>query len=209
MRKLAVFMFFLCSASMLVNLYPAFSGFGDHPFDSISLISSTIAWFCHLFIIYFIGWKPNYRPSLKYISILLLATIFFSLYDVFLKLPENIELASGGLLAGMYVFMNYTSRISLLVFAVGVLWKKELLLRIAMMTLAVLIFISFSVTSYELVALYFRTETSGLFTLASKILDPFAILSTFLLQLNVLVSRKLVVEALKKNYAEHIPEGKR
>ena len=197
MKKLPVLLFYICSLSMLVNLYPALVGYGENTFDSISLISSTTAWFSYLFSLYFLSWKPNDRNPLVYLNILLLATIFFPLFDVFLKSTENLKMASEGLLPGIYVFMNYASRISLLLFSVGVLFRKELALRIAMITLASLIFTSFSVTFYELIAMFIRGEPQSTFTLISKILDPVAIMSTFLLQLYLILNRKIVVEALR------------
>jgi hypothetical protein len=182
---------------MLVNLYPALVGFGENAFGSISLISSTTAWFSYLFSLYFLSWKPYDRNPLVFLNILLLLTILFPLFDVFSKSTENLKQASEGLLPGLYVFMNYASRISLLLFSVGVLFRKELVLRIAMITLASLIFTSFSVTSYELIVLFVRDEPQSLFTLISKILDPIAIISTFLLQLYLILNRKVVFEALR------------
>ena len=197
MKKLPAFLLFACSVSMLVNLYPALNGFGEHTFDSILLIYSTIAWFAYLFSLYFLIWKPKNRNSLVVLSIVLFIAILFPLYDVFLKSPKNFKQASGGLLPGLYVFMNYTSRISLLLFSTGILMRKELILRIAMISLALLIFISFTVTSYELIALIIRSESAAYFIRVSKILDPFAILFTFLLQMYPILNRRMVAEALK------------
>ena len=189
MKKLPAFVLFICSVSMLVNLYPAIVRFGDYTFDSISLISSTTAWFSYLFSLYFLTWKSNDRNPLVFLNILLFITIIFPLFDVFSKSPENIKMASDGLLPTLYVFMNYASRISLLLFSVGVLFRKELALRVAMILLAFLIFISFSVTSYELIALFLSTAPAHGFALISKILDPFAILFTFLLQMYPILNR--------------------
>ncbi len=197
MKKLPAFLLFVCSISMLVNLYPALNGFREHTFDSISLISSTIAWFAYLFSLYFLIWKPKDWNSLVVLNRLLFIAILFPLFDVFLKSPENFEQASTGLLPGLYVFMNYTSRISLLAISVGILMRKELALRIAMVSLASLIFISFTVTSYELIVLIFRSEPSACFARVSKILDPVAILFMFLLQIYSVLNRRIVVEAMK------------
>lgn len=182
---------------MLVNLYPAIAGFEKHTFNSISLISSTIAWFSYLFSLYFLSWKPNERNSLVFLNILLFITIIFPLFDVFSKSTENLKIASEGLLPGLYVFMNYASRIALLFFSLGILFRKELAFRVAMIALASLIFTSFSVTSYELIAMFVSNGTQSLFTLISRILDPIAIISTFLLQLYLIVNRKVIVNALR------------
>jgi len=197
MKKLSVFIVLISSASILINVYPAITGFSDQPFDSISLISSTIAWLTYLYSLYFLIANENRRTILASLSTILLATILLPLYDVFSKSPENIELAKDGFLSGIYVFMNYLSRISLLLFAVSILIKKELTLRVAMITLSCLIFTSFLTCIYEWFVLFNTTELITLYTWIARTLDPFAILSLFLLQLFLILNPRKVSEALK------------
>jgi hypothetical protein len=198
MKKMPVFPFFLSAASDLINTYPGFTGFSKQPFDSISLFSSTIAWLCYLFTFYFLGREETRRSSLVNISLLLIATIIFPLIDVFIKSKENVEYASTGILPAIYTFLNYASRILLLLFSVSILMRKELLLRIVMILLASLIFTSFVLTSYELIVFLSKRETAVSFSLIPKILDPIAIISLFILQLYFIINRSEVVKALKK-----------
>jgi len=197
MKKMPVFPFFICSASFIVNMHPALLGFSTQPFESISLISSTTAWFSYLFSLYFFGAKDSKRTSLVYINVLLYGAIILPLLDVFIKYPENIQTASNGILSGIYVFLNYASRISLLLFAISVLMKKETLLRIVMFSLLALIFTSFLTCVYELIVLLNQSEETTIFSLISTILNPIAIFSAVILQLYFIINRKEVVEALK------------
>ncbi len=193
-----VFAFFISAASDLINTYPGFTRFSKQPFDSISLFSSTIAWLCYLFTFYFLGREETRRSSLMNISLLLIATIIFPLIDVFIKSKDNVEYASTGILPAIYTFLNYASRILLLLFSVSILMRKELLLRIVMILLALLIFTSFVLTSYELIVFLSKGETAVSFSLIPKILDPIAIISLFILQLYFIINRSEVVKALKK-----------
>jgi hypothetical protein len=199
MKKMPVFPFFLSAASDIINTYPGIKGFSSQPFDSISLFSSTIAWLCYLFSFYFLGQKESKRSSLVNISLLLIATIIFPLMDVFIKSKQNFEYASTGILPGIYTFLNYASRILLLLFSVSIIIRKELLLRVVMILLATLIFTSFVLTSYELIAFLNKKETTVSYSLISKILDPIAIISLFILQLYFMLNRSEVVRALKNN----------
>lgn len=198
MKKMPVFPFFLSAASDIINTYPGIKGFSSQPFDSISLFSSTIAWLCYLFTFYFLGRKESTRSSLINISLLLIATIIFPLVDVFIKSKENIEYASTGILPAIYTFLNYASRILLLLFSVSIIMPKEALLRVVMILLAALIFTSFILTSYELITFLNKRETAISYRLIPKLLDPIAIISLFILQLYFLINRSEVVNALKK-----------
>jgi hypothetical protein len=198
MKKMPVFPFFISAASDLINTYPGFTGFSKQPFDSISLFSSTTAWLCYLFSFYFFGRKESKRSSLVNISLLLIATIIFPLIDVFIKSTKNIEYASTGILPAIYTFLNYASRILLLLFSVSIIMRKELLLRIVMILLASLIFTSFVLTSYELIVFLNKTETPMQYSLIPKILDPIGIISLFILQLYFIINRNEVIKALKK-----------
>ena len=199
MKKLPVFTVLITSASILINVYPAIIGFKAQPFNSISLVSSTIAWLSYLYSLYFLSSEGNRRTLLTGLNILLLVTILLPLYDVFSKSPENIELASKGFLSGLYVFMNYVSRISLLLFSISILTQKEFTLRIAMIILSGLIFTSFLTCVYEWFVLFNNTEPLTLYTWIARTIDPFAILALFLLQLYLIINRKVVINSQSSN----------
>ena len=144
------------------------------------------------------GRKESKSSVLVNISSLLIATIIFPLIDVFIKSTTNIEYVSTGILPAIYTFLNYASRILLLLFSVSILLQKELLLRAVMILLAALIFTYFVLTSYELIAFLNKRKTVVSYSLIPKILDPIAIISLFILQLYFIINHNEVTNALKK-----------
>jgi hypothetical protein len=187
MHRILLFIIMVGTTSFLVNMYPALSGFKERPLSSISLILSTIAWFCYLCSLYLFNRKKYGTATVKKINYLLIVAIIFPLIDVVMKTESNAAYARGGLLPAVYTLLNYASRISLIIFSACILTKQADVLKIIMSLLAIMIFTSFITTVYGLMVFFKNDGQKSVYLIVSKTLDPIAILSIFLLQLYTII----------------------
>ncbi len=195
MKKLLLLPLFVCSLSFTVNMIPSILGLCTQTFDSISLISSTISFFSLLLTLYFIATETTNKAQLKNINIAILISIIFPIYDIVTKTSINIASASAGLMPAIDQVMNYGSRILLVLIPVSYLLKKATMLRISLIAMSSLVFISFIQCVNELIKFINITDKPSVFHQFSTILNPICILLFFLLFVYV-ISNKDKIEKL-------------
>lgn len=186
--------------SYIANLISAFSGFCTLPYDRISLMSSTIAWFSLLLTLYFIAGKACKTNPLVKLSIVLLIAIALPLYNIFSTTSKSIATASTGLLPAVFEFLNYAWRILLALIAIGVITKKAAMVRVSLILLSMLVINSFAFRVSELYTMYSQSDKPSTISQFAKVLDPIGIILFFLLIIYVVSSKKNLALSLTGRY---------
>ncbi len=192
-KKLLVVILIVCIMSYVANLISAFSGYCTLPYDRISLISSTVAWFSLLLTLYFIAGKPCKRSTLVAINIVLFLSMALPLYNIFSTTSQSIATASTGLLPAIFEFLNYAWRILLAIIALSVITKKAAMFRISLILLSMLVINSFVFRVIELAQMINQLEKPMCVHQFAKVLDPIGILLFFTLIIYVLSNKKHIL----------------
>ena len=186
--------------SYIANLISAFSGYCTLPYDRISLISSTIAWFSLLLTLYFIAGKAFNTSTLVKLNIVLLIAIALPLYNIFSTTSQSIATASTGLLPAVFEFLNYAWRILLALIAIGVITKKAAMVRISLILLSMLVINSFAFRVSELYTMFNQSDKPSAISQFAKVLDPIGIILFFLLIIYVVSNKKNLALSLTGRY---------